>query len=65
VIVLLAALILIPNSLYGFRQYLANRNLIYLVAYFSLLFVFAFLVIHVTKRTVEIVQSAKEVIAEP
>lgn len=65
VIVLLAAMIMIPNSLYGFRQYLVNRNLIWLAAYFILLFSFAVLVVHVTTRTIEIVQKAKEVIEEP
>jgi hypothetical protein len=65
VIVVLAAMVLIPNSLYGFRQYLANRNLIWLVTYFILLFAFAGLVIHVTSRTIEIVQAAKEIIDEP
>jgi hypothetical protein len=58
-------MIMVPNSLYGFRHYLANRNLIWLAAYFILLFSFAVLVIHVTTRTMDIVQKAKEIVDEP
>jgi membrane-anchored protein YejM (alkaline phosphatase superfamily) len=65
VIVVLTGFIMVPNALYGFRHYLAHRNLIWLAAYFILLFSFAFLVLHVTRRTVEIVAQAKEVLLQP
>jgi NhaP-type Na+/H+ or K+/H+ antiporter len=65
VIVVLAGAVMVPNALYGFRYYLANRNVIWLVAYFVLLLSFAGLVVHVTTRTVEIVQKAREVLDQP
>jgi uncharacterized membrane protein len=65
IIVALTGLVMVPNALYGFRQYLSNRNLIWLAAYFILLFSFAFLVVHVTKHTLEIVEQAKELLAQP
>jgi len=65
VIVALTGLIMIPNALYAFRNYLANRNLIWLTVYFIFLLSFAGLVVHVTTRTIEIVQKAKEILNEP
>ena len=65
IVVVLAGLVIIPNALYGFRHYLADRNLIWLVAYFILLFSFASLVVHATTRTVQIVQTARELLDQP
>ena len=55
---------MVPNALYGFRYYLAHRNLIWLAAYFILLFSFALEVVHVTRRTMEIAEQARAVLAD-
>ena len=65
IIVVLTALLLVPNGLYAFRRFLAERNLLWLVVYFIFLTALGFLLVHVTRRTVEIVQTAQEVLAEP
>ena len=64
-IVVLAGAVMVPNALYGFRHYLANRNLLWLIVYFVLLLSFAGLVVHVTTRTLEIVQKAREILDQP
>lgn len=65
IIVLLVALLLIPNSLYAFRQFLSNRNRVWLTTYMSFLILLAYLLIHITTRTVDLVQRAKETYSEP
>jgi uncharacterized membrane protein len=65
IIVLLTGLLLIPNALYAFRQFLTNRNLVWLSVYFFFLLALGYLVLHLATRTVQIVQTAKEVLAEP
>lgn len=65
VIVLLLALLLIPNALYAFRKFLEDRNLIVFCVYLGFLVMLAYLVIHVTMRLGDIVQNAKEVYTEP
>ena len=65
IIVLLVAVLLIPNALYAFRQFLSNRNLVWLTTYMSFLILLAYLLVHVTTRTVDLVQKAKEVYEEP
>jgi hypothetical protein len=65
IIILLVALLLIPNALYAFRQFLSNRNIVWLMVYFGFLILLAYLLIHVTTRTMDLVQKAKEVYLEP
>ncbi len=62
---MLVALLLIPNALYAFRRFLADRNLVWLSVYMGFLIFLAYLLIHVTTRTVDLVQKAKEVYEEP
>ena len=64
-IVVLTAFLLIPNALYAFREFLTNRNLVWLAVYFFFLFALAYLVVHLTTRTVQIVQTANEFLNEP
>jgi len=65
IIVVLTGLLLIPNGLYAFRRFLAERNLMWLAVYLIFLFALGFLLVHVTRRTVEIVQASKELLAQP
>jgi hypothetical protein len=65
IVFLLVIALVIPNGLYAFRQYLANRNLVLLTVYFGFLMLLAYLLLHVTTRTAELVQTAKEVYEEP
>ena len=65
IVVFLVALLLIPNALYAFRQFLANRNLLWLSVYLGFLLLLAYLLLHVTSRTVELVQTAKETVLAP
>ena len=65
IIVILIGALLIPNALYAFRQFLANRNLLWLSVYAGFLGLLGFLLIHVTVRMTAIVQVAKEVYMEP
>ena len=65
IVFFLVVALVVPNGLYAFRQYLANRNILLFVLYLSFLALLAYLLLHITKRTAEIVQTAKEVYAEP
>ena len=65
IIVVLTASLLIPNALYAVREFVTNRNLFWLTAYFVMLISLGGLVIHVTTRTVQIIQTAHEVLMEP
>jgi len=65
IVFILVLALVIPNGLYAFRQYLTNRNLMLLFTYFGFLVLLAFLLLHVTTRTAELVQTAKEVYEEP
>jgi peptidoglycan/LPS O-acetylase OafA/YrhL len=65
VIAVLVAVLLVPNGVYAFRQFLAHRNLLWLTAYFFFLFLLGYLLLYVSRRTVELVQAAKEVYEEP
>ena len=65
IIVALTGLLLIPNALYAFRRFLVERNLVWLVVYLILLSSLGYLLLHVTRRTVEIVQAAKEELDRP
>ncbi len=61
IVVVLVALIVIPNALYAFRQFMADRNKLLLCMYFLFLAILTVLILHVTKRTTELVQDAKNV----
>jgi hypothetical protein len=65
IIVVLTGLLLIPNALYAFRRFLVERNLVWLVVYLILLTSLGYLLLHVTRRTVELVQTAKEELNRP
>lgn len=65
IVVLLVALLLVPNALYAFRQFLSNRNAVWLTTYMGFLILLAYLLVHITTRTVDLVQKAKEVYDEP
>ena len=65
IIVVLVAMLLIPNALYAFRKFLDDRNLLLLMTYFAFLLLLGYLLLHITKRTAELVQTAKDVYAEP
>ena len=65
IIVLLVAVLLIPNALYAFRRFLSNRNKVWFVTYMTFLILLAIILIHVATRTMTIVQNAKEVYLEP
>jgi hypothetical protein len=60
-VVFLVGLIVIPNALYAFRKFLENRNFLLLCVYFGFLILLVVLILHVTKRTTELVQDAKNV----
>ena len=65
IVVVLVAILLIPNALYAFRKFLEYRNILLLALYFVILLLLGFLLLHMTRRTAELVQTAKEVSAEP
>ena len=65
IIVLLTGVLLIPNALYAFKQFLANRNLVWMATYMGFLILLAYLLIHVTTRMADLVQSAKEAYMAP
>lgn len=65
IIVLLTAALLVPNALYAFRRFLVEHNLLWLVTYFIFLIGFGHLVVHVTTRTMQIVQTAREIMDQP
>ena len=65
IVVVLVAILLIPNALYAFRKFLEDRNILLLALYFVILLLLGFLLLHMTRRTAELVQTAKEVSAEP
>jgi hypothetical protein len=65
IIVILVAILLIPNALYAFRKFLQDRNMLLLIIYFVFLILLAYLLLHVTTRMTELVQTAKEVYEEP
>ncbi len=65
VIVLLLAVLMIPNALYAFRKFLEDRNLLVFCVYLGFLVMLAYLVIHATTRLGDLVQTAKEVYTEP
>ncbi len=64
IIVLLVALLVIPNALYAFRKFLENRNLLLFLVYLGFLALLAYLLLHVSSRTAELVQTAKAVYTE-
>lgn len=65
IIVLLLAVLMIPNALYAFRKFLEDRNVLVFCVYLGFLVILAYLVLHVTTRLGELVQTAKEVYTEP
>ena len=65
IIILLVGILLVPNALYAFRQFLSNRNLVWLIVYMGFLILLGYLLVHITTRTVDLVQRAKEVYEEP
>jgi hypothetical protein len=65
IIVLLTAMLLVPNGLYAVRRFLQEHNLWWFACYLIFLLALALLLVHVTRRTVEIVMKAKEVLAQP
>ncbi len=65
IVVVLVALLVVPNALYAFRQFLANRDLLWVTVYFGFLLLLGYLLLHMTTRTVELVQTAKEVYLAP
>ena len=65
IVLILVGYLLISNGLYAFRQFLSNRNHLLLGTYFFFLIVLGYLLLHVTKRMMDLVQTAKEVYTEP
>ena len=60
VVVVLTAIISVENARYALRQYFADRNRAVLTTYFGVLFLFVYLVIHVTTRCLGFVQTVQD-----
>jgi len=65
VIILLVGVLLIPNALYAVRRFMASKDRVWFVTYMTFLIALAYLLIHIAVRTVDVVQSAKEVYLDP
>lgn len=64
IVVVLVAIILIPNVIEALRRYSRDRNPLLLSLSLMFLAVLSFQFLHLTKRTAEVVQSAKDVYAD-
>lgn len=65
IVVLLVALLLIPNARYAVRQYMADRNKLIFTVYMVLLITLGYMVVSLTTHLLEFVQTSQEVIETP
>jgi hypothetical protein len=65
IIVVLLGMLLIPNALYAFRTFLADRNLVWLISYMVFLFLLGYFLYLLTTHTVDTILKAREIMAQP
>ena len=65
VVVVMVALLWIPNTRYAVRQYLANRNKLLFTVYMVLLIGLGFMLISITTHVLTLAQASQEILNAP